>query len=177
MRKEDLLVEIKKAYEATEAFSKFAHLPEGDEPTETIANLNYTLRRIQLGLELSEMKEIAHPKNEALKPPIIGKKGALVRVKPCDDKYEGKTYVGYLLGELATGSSIQVSEGKLQCNWAGYNPAIFVPELGEVIMGYASWWGVIKSEEDFKVISDDDIANVWYVKAWRRLQERQPQEP
>jgi len=52
------------------------------------------------------------------------------------------------------------------------NPAMWVPDLNRVVMGWESWWGEIKSEEDLRQISDADIENVWYVKAIKALTEK-----
>ena len=49
------------------------------------------------------------------------------------------------------------------------NPAIYVPVLDKIIWGYGSWWGPIKSEEHLKQITDEDIQNIWYVKALKQL--------
>lgn len=45
------------------------------------------------------------------------------------------------------------------------NPAIFVPDLNRVVWGMESWWGPIESKEKLHQITDEDISNVWYVKA------------
>lgn len=76
-----------------------------------------------------------------------------------------KTYLGFLLGDLPIGLYIRHSPETLElsCSTTG-NPAIFAPELGKIIFGMESWWGRIKSEEELKDITDDDIENVWYVK-------------
>ena len=50
------------------------------------------------------------------------------------------------------------------------NPAIYVPELGKIIFGMESWWGIIESPEELKDISDDDISNTWYVKLLQEMQ-------
>jgi hypothetical protein len=53
---------------------------------------------------------------------------------------------------------------------------IFIPEVNEVVWGCGSWWGKIKSEDDLKTITDEDINNVWYVKALNQLEEKNPAE-
>ena len=47
------------------------------------------------------------------------------------------------------------------------NPGIYVPELKEIIFGDSSWWHEIKSEEELREITDDDINNTWYVRLLR----------
>ena len=54
-----------------------------------------------------------------------------------------------------------------------YNPAIFVPEINEVVFGYESWWSLINSSEDIEDITNDDISNVWYVKMLNNLDKQE----
>jgi hypothetical protein len=49
----------------------------------------------------------------------------------------------------------------------------YVPDLDRVVWGYESWWGVIKGPEELKEITDEDIQNVWYVKAMKQMSERE----
>lgn len=172
MSLEKLKAELVEGKEQLKDYNKFIHLMrDKDDPIGILTRLRQTIGRIELLVDASEIKEFAHPKNKVLNP-YEGRKGNLVSVRPCNEKYGDKTYLGFLIGDLALGSSIQITDdNKIQCNWSGYNPAIFVPELGEVIMGCASWWGHIESEEDFKRISDSDIENVWYVKLWKKQME------
>jgi hypothetical protein len=158
--KSELLGELSIAQEILKDFDKFKHLFSDDESEVTLAKLNRTIQRLNFLVKISELKDIEHPKNK----PLLTKKSKLISIRPCDEKYGNKTYVGFLLGEMATGSSISISDDKIQCEWSGYNPAIFVPELGEVIYGYESWWGTIDSIEELKEITNEDIDNVWYVK-------------
>lgn len=90
---------------------------------------------------------------------------ALVKIRPCAKEYEGKTYVGILLGDLPISLCVRYDEesGKLSIS-PHQNPAIFVPELGKIIFGCESWWGRIKDTDELKDITDEDIDNVWYVK-------------
>lgn len=113
----------------------------------------------------------------ALRPGFGGKLGDWVSIRPCGDKYGDKTFLGIYLGDLAIDHFIRAYEvketGKKVVEVYGYgNPAIYVPELKEIIMGAASWWGVIKKPEDLKKITDQDIQNVWYVKALKELSEK-----
>jgi hypothetical protein len=106
--------------------------------------------------------------------------GSWVAVRPCADEYEGKTYLGISLGDLPSGLSLGYGEKdqKLVLMSRG-NPAILIPSKGTVVRGYESWWGVIKTPEDLKQITDDDISNVWYVKALRErlgMEETEPEE-
>lgn len=104
------------------------------------------------------------------KPYSLYKQGGLAKVRPCGDEYENKTYLGFFLGELPTSSIARFSPntGELTVGTVG-NPAIFVPALNKIIYGYESWWSRIENEDDLKDISDSDIQNVWYVKAFREF--------
>ena len=170
MSKKELSEELKKAKEQLKNYNKFIDLFKDEEdPKGVLTRLNQTIGRIEMLLIVNEIKELAHPKNKALGKPVFGKVGSLVKVRPCGDKYEGRTYLGFLIGEIALGSSISILEDKIQVNWSGHNPAIFVPELKEVIYGCSSWWSEIKSEEELKDITDSDIENVWYLKMLRNI--------
>lgn len=101
-------------------------------------------------------------------PPIkTGGCGKAVRVRPCGEKYGDKTYLGILLGDmpLQLSASIDEDSGDLTIKRSMYNPAILIPELGEIVYGCGSWWGEIDSEEELKdMITDDTIKNCWYVR-------------
>lgn len=96
--------------------------------------------------------------------------GAICKIRPCKEEYQGKTYLGIYLGELpiAITSSYNEESGVLT-NRAMNNPAIFVPELETIIYGMESWWGEIESEEDLKEITQGDIDNQWYVQALKKI--------
>jgi hypothetical protein len=95
--------------------------------------------------------------------------GSYVAIRPVKDE---KTYVGILLGDMLTAPDVRHSKksGTLFVDFVS-NPAIWVPDLGRVVWGYESWWGTIASEKDLKRITDQDIENVWYVKALKSLEE------
>jgi hypothetical protein len=106
-----------------------------------------------------------------LQPNLFGRSG-WVAVRPCSDDAEGKTFLGYLLGDLAQSASVSLTrDGTLNIGFGAHNPAMFVPDLGRVVMGYESWWSQIKTEADLRQITDADITNVWYVKALAALRE------
>lgn len=170
--KDELIEEIAKAKEITKDYNKLKHLFSDDEGEAALAKLNQTLGRIGLLLAANASKDIAHPENRAIRKPLMGDQGCLVNVRPVGEEYEGKTYLGFLIGDIATGSSITMEGDKIQLNFSGYNPAIFVPELQKIIYGYESWWGIIEGIEDFKSITNEDIENVWYVKLWEILNKK-----
>jgi hypothetical protein len=159
---ENLKKKLQEAYEATNEWGKFKHLFSADDGVKTLAKLHETLGQILLHAEMSDIKDIAFPKNKVIRD--SEKQGTLVSIRPCGEEYKNKTYVGFYLGDIALGSSVGLSDNKIQLNFANHNPAIFVPELGKIIYGCESWWGEIESIEKLKEITNEDIDNVWYVK-------------
>ena len=96
-----------------------------------------------------------------------------VAIRPCGDNPDNKTYLGILLGEcsmMAIGMyNIEKQEILVKDR---LNPMIFVPDLMKVVLGVESWWGTIDKPEDLKQITDQDIQNVWYVKALREMNQK-----
>lgn len=45
-----------------------------------------------------------------------------------------------------------------------------------MVNGCGSWWGPVESEKDLEDITDNDIDNVWYVKAWKAMQDKNSSE-
>lgn len=116
-------------------------------------------------------------KDKIIKEKLLfgGKQGDYVSVRPVSDNPENKTFLGLLLGDIATsiGASYLVKEQRLFLSPAGHNPAIWVPDLNRIVYGYESWWGTIDTAEQLRQITDDDINNVWYVQALKQLEARQ----
>ena len=91
--------------------------------------------------------------------------GKPVKIRPCAEEYDGKTYLGIFLGDLPVSSYVSFDEDRAKLDVHHMNnPAIFVPELNKIIFGMESWWGIIKDEKQLKDITDLDIENIWYVK-------------
>jgi len=85
---------------------------------------------------------------------------------------EEKTRLGIYLGSFAMGLSGAITkENVLKLDWGMSNPAILVPSLNRIVRGYESWWGKIKTPEQLRTISDQDINDVWYVQALKSLTE------
>lgn len=105
-----------------------------------------------------------------------GKCGDFVAVRPCGDKYEKKTFLGVLIGEVALSQGLRLKEetSTLEMYRSMYNPMIYIPDLREVVWGCGSWWGKIKDASQLKQISDADIENVWYVQALKALTDAEP---
>ena len=99
------------------------------------------------------------------------KPGAFVSVRPVSNNEEGKTYLGIMLGDYASPSigirKEENGENTIVVTKSLGTPAMWVPDLNRVVMGWGSWWSEIKTPEDLRQITDHDIENVWYVKALR----------
>lgn len=103
--------------------------------------------------------------------------GRFVSVRPCGQGFEkGRTYLGIYIGDMALSVGVRFNEASRtgHVSWSFHNPAIFVPDLGRIVVGAESWWGVIKSPEDLRKITDLDIESVWYVQAIKSLDGDKP---
>lgn len=112
-----------------------------------------------------------YTETEAFKPGWSAETGSWVAVRPVGEKYEGKTFLGIYLGDCALSVSARYDLKTKAINFkpSYHNPAIYVPDLKEIIYGSASWWSEIKSPEALRKISDADIQSVWYVKALKEM--------
>ena len=132
---------------------------------------------IQFPIEISDI-ELGEFK--PIRDPFFGdrKKGMMVAIRPCADKYKDKTYLGVYLGDVTLGvyCAYNPTTKKLKIEPGMGNPAIFVPELNEVILGCESFWGEIKDEKHLRKITDEDIQNVWYIKALKQLEAKEKGE-
>jgi len=102
------------------------------------------------------------------------KVGKFVSIRPIGDEYEGKTFLGLYLGDIPVENLFQFEKEtkKLHIIPMG-NPAIFVFDLNKVVYGCESWWGPIESEDQLRQITNDDIENIWYVKALKQIGSKQ----
>ena len=100
-----------------------------------------------------------------------GKCGDMVVVRPCAEEFENKTFLGVLLGEIAlsVGASFNKENGELKIGRYMHNPAILIPERNAIVYGCGSWWKRITRKEQLKKITDEDINNVWYLKALNQI--------
>ena len=113
---------------------------------------------------------IAGVEKVPIKNVSCSKTGSMVKIRPCADKYNDKTYLGIYLGEMVVENSVALFKKTNILNIINVtNPAIFVPEINKVVFGYESWWEEIESEEALKEITDGDIENIWYVKALKQM--------
>lgn len=120
------------------------------------------------------VKEIIFEEGETLRTESLSGKrcGDMVAIRPCAEEYENETFLGVLIGDISLSIGATLDEDDvLTIRRQRYNPAIFIPERNAVVYGCGSWWGKIESEDQLKNISDQDIENIWYVKALRQIQE------
>ena len=114
-------------------------------------------------LKFDNHKELRYDHSPVIKK---DKCGTPVKVRSCKEGHGDKTYFGILLGDIALSISHSIDDdGNVTAKHTLYNPAIFIPELNDIVYGMESWWGEITSEEELnKMITDKTISNVWYVK-------------
>lgn len=113
-------------------------------------------------------------KGNIMSPGFMGyKEGSFVAIRPCEAEYNDKTFLGIYLGEMALSLQLGYNpvNGNIIPQHSFHNPAIFVPDISKIIYGCGSWWGQIESEDQLKQITNNDINNVWYVKALKQLSE------
>ena len=72
------------------------------------------------------------------------------------------------MSAISIGTSYNNETGILT-NYPVDNPAIFVPELNQIIYGCESFWRKIDKVEDFSGITQEEIDNTWYVKLLREM--------
>ena len=106
---------------------------------------DFSSRYIEYPIEVSKINT-EHFSADGLYSKRIGE---IVKVRPCGKEYEGKTFVGILLGDLIVSPHISHDKKTNELNIGTItNPAIFVPELKKIIYGYESWRGTINSKDD-----------------------------
>lgn len=112
-----------------------------------------------------------YPRLEA--PLFGGKQGSFVSVRPVGEEYGNRSFLGIYLGDVRVGTQVRRKPNSTVIEVEGgtgmANPCIWVPDLNQFIYGAESWWGEIESEEQLRQITNDDINNVWYVKALKDL--------
>jgi hypothetical protein len=133
-----------------------------------ISEFLHLLDTLNWQFEFNQYKELKCSEDRALTPGT--KCGKAVKISPCGKEYEGKTYFGIYIGDVALSLGASIVEGVVTVSHSFSNPAILIPELGKVVYGCESWWGFVKSEEELKeLITDETIKNVWYVKMLNNL--------
>ena len=126
--------------------------------------------------------EVGHP--GGINPAYRKEVGALVKVRPVGEEYEGKTYLGIYLGDL-TIEAVAVRNKKDDTLHIRYirNPALYVFSLKRIIYGRESWWSTINpaGTDNISLITDDDLkvqgeAFEAMLKIAKRLQDQQKTE-
>lgn len=126
-----------------------------------------------------EQREWLEPWEPGMRGSDVGK---FAMIRPCNKELnpDGKTFLGLYLGDMRVmGGGLRYNKETQRIQFLEQygNPAIFVFNLKRVVFGYASWWGIIESEEQLQQITDADIDDVWYVKALRALSAEVDDEP
>lgn len=129
-------------------------------------------RALRWQIPFNSFKELRYSGSKPIRPDCDC--GKPVKVRPCGERFGGKTYFGIMLGDVALSISHSIDGDVVTASHSFYNPAILIPELGEIVYGCESWWGRIESKEELaKSITDETIANAWYVKALQGLSDNQ----
>ena len=127
----------------------------------------YKSRYIEYPISVNkiETEDFAPDKNGLYKSYI----GKPVVIRVCDKTDDKKTYLGVFVGEVPSYASVSYDKEQVLHIRPAYNPAIFVPELNRIVLGCESWWKIIDNKNDLSEISDEDINNVWYMKALKSM--------
>lgn len=123
------------------------------------------------------INKLAYGDTRALEQGATTGRFVAIRAVPSVDPEE-KTRLGIYLGNLNSGihSEYNPETQVLTIDRTGGNPAIFVPDLARIVMGYESWWGYINTPDDLKQISDADIDSAWYVQALKVMSQYSSEE-
>ena len=113
-----------------------------DEYETLFSDIHDPSQEVELPITVNEIVAAEEPPIES----IWAKCGDLVAVRPCDEKFGDKTYIGIYLGEFPLSFSYSYENGRLKIAHSMHNPAIFIPEMKEIVYGCESWWGKIKDE-------------------------------
>lgn len=132
---------------------------------------DYESRFIEYPIQVNSIK------CDKMKQLMMGRAGSLVKIRPCNKEYGDKTYLGLYLGNQPWSQTVSYNKelGELTVGVAT-NPAIYVFDLQRIIFGAESWWGIIESLEELKDITDDDINNIWYIKALKAMNKEEPEK-
>jgi len=135
---------------------------------EIVRKLFNVFKHLNWQLSFNHYKEIKYSDRKSIDTHNCGKP---VRIRSCRKEHGDKTYFGVLLGSAARGMSHSIDDDNIvTAEMSMFNPIIFIPELNDIVYGCESWWGEIGNEEELKkLITDDVIGNVWYVKLLTNL--------
>lgn len=96
--------------------------------------------------------------------------GTLVRVRPCDERYGGKTYLGILVADAPMQLSVSYDrdEKTLSVHPSMLNPMMVLPDTGDIVWGCESWWSAIEDPSELRDVTDEEIEGTWYMRLLRR---------
>ena len=134
---------------------------------EFFATISELVSKQLAALKMVTIPTVTYPKQPLIK---VADERQLVSVRPASDNPDGKSYIGFLIGSVATGTKLSVTDDEVIIENVGHSPAMYIPELGKLVYGYESWWSTIESEDQFREITDGDINDQWYVKLFRDRQ-------
>ena len=134
-----------------------------EKQVEVVRELLRLFRSLGWQLRFNNYKELRYRESEPIK---TRRCGTPVKVRSCKKEHGEKTYFGILIGDVALSIGHSVDDdGVVTAERQMYNPAIFVPELNDIVYGCSSWWGEIESEKELKnMITEETVSDVWYVK-------------
>ena len=139
-----------------------------ENQVEVMSDFFHLLTSLDWQLAFNQYKQLKFSEERALTPGT--QCGKAVKIRPCGKEYEGKTFFGIYIGDAALSLGASIEGDVVTVKHSFSNPAILIPELGKVVYGCESWWGLVKSEEELKeLITDETIKNVWYVKMLNNL--------
>lgn len=97
--------------------------------------------------------------------------GRIVRIKPCFEETEEKEYLGIFLGELFSCNAVSYKRKEKHLTVTPVlNPAIYVPELKQIVYGYESWWSFIENKDEISLISRDESLKQFFIHIFEENQ-------
>lgn len=126
------------------------------------------MRNIQFPIEVSGIKL----GNGKVIEDRFDEAGTLVAVRPCGKEYQGKTYLGLHIGDVALGQVAKYNREtkEIEIDFSMHNPAIYIFALKKIVYGCESWWRKISDPSELREITDEDIENTWYVQLLRQIE-------
>lgn len=140
---------------------------EGKDITESNceACMNYRSKYIEYPIEVASI-ELAEG-FDLYKKSI----GRPVRIKPCFEETEEKEYLGIFLGELFSCNAVSYKKQEKHLTITSVlNPAIYVPELKQIVYGYESWWSFVENKDEVNTISKDEELSRFFMDLYEKIQ-------
>lgn len=148
----------------------YKELPkEFSEKYMELKSLYSDISSLVFAMKAKDLAVIEHCEVEIFNDYHGTKIGDLVKIKPCGEWAEKKTYLGFFIGDVPQATGMKIEDNKIKSYLSFRNPAIFIPEVKKIVYGCESWWSKIESEDELKEITNVDIDNIWYVKALKEI--------